>query len=419
MSVPAALAAHYRQLLGPVTPSKITDINLDIAGQHLDIALEWPKGRKAPRPECRKRCGLQDHLPERTRRHLDSMQFKTFLHCRIPRSACSSHGARTVTVPSATSESQWTVLFEAFAVVVMERVASLSKAATLLGVSWKEAHTLRRYAVARGLARRRVDRIEYVGIDEKSVGTKERCITVRTDLTGERVLEVAPSKSSAAATTVLAVIPVAVRDDVRAVAMDMSAAMEKACREELPGADFVHDKFHIEKHLSDAMGTVRAREHKKLLAGGIPIFTRSRYLFLRRPERWSGKRRAQCREIKREFGAARFAHYRIGRMWAAKESFRPFWNHVSATRAAKYFRRRYFWSTHSRIPLLIRVAKTIDAHLDNILTYFHHGITNAFTGGMHSKIQEIEAAARGFRNFCHYCTAILFYYAKTDMKPLR
>lgn len=144
---------------------------------------------------------------------------------------------------------------------------------------------MRRHAVVPGLKRRDVDRIDYVGIDEKSFGKKERFITVFKDLTGERVLEVAPSKSSAAAKTTLAVIPEAVREDVQAVAMDMSAAMEKACREELPRADIVYDMFHIEKHLSDATGKVRAREHKKLLAEGIPIVKRSRYLFLRRPER--------------------------------------------------------------------------------------------------------------------------------------
>ena len=273
--------------------------------------------------------------------------------------------------------------------------------------------------VRRGLERRTVEQIEYLGIDEKSFGKKERFITVLTDLAGERVLEVAPSKSSAAAKAVLRVVPEDECPHVKAVAMDMSAAMEKACREELPNADIVYDKFHIEKHLSDTMGKVRAREHKKLLAEGIPIFKRTRYLFLRRRENWSTKQRVQYRDIMPEFGATRFSQSRIGRMWAAKESFRPFWNYATETWAAKYFQRWYFWATHSRIPELIRVAKMIKAHLDNILTYFRHGITNAFTEGMNSKIQEIKSAARGFRNFQNYRIAILFYCGKLDMRPRR
>jgi uncharacterized protein (TIGR02145 family) len=177
MSVPAALAAHYQQLLGLVNPWKITHINLDVAEQRLDIRLEWLRGRKAPCPECGKRCGLKDHLTERTWRHLDSMQFKTFLHCRIPRSECSTHGTRAIPGLRAESGSQWTLLFEAFAVLVMGQVASLTKAANLLGVSWKEAYTLRKHAVARGLGRRSIDEIYYVGIDEKSFRRKERFLT--------------------------------------------------------------------------------------------------------------------------------------------------------------------------------------------------------------------------------------------------
>jgi len=203
------------------------------------------------------------------------------------------HGARTITVPWAESGSQWTLLFEAFAVLVMEQVASLNKAAKLLGVSWKEAQTLRKQAVRRGLARRSIDEIEYVGMDEKSFGKKERFITVLTDLTGERVLDVAPSKSSEPARTVLTAIP---------------------------------------------------------------------------------------------------------------------------ERAEKFFRHWYFWATHSRIPELIRVAKMIEAHLDNILTYFRHGITNAFTKGMNSKIQENKSAARGLKNFENYRIAILFCCGKLDMR---
>jgi len=417
MPVPSALAAHYQQLLGLVQPWKITGIDLDIPQMRLDITLEWPQGRKAPCPECGKLCGLKDHLPVRTWRHLDAMQFKTFLHCRIPRSECRTHGARAIPVPWAETGSRWTLLFEAFAVMVMEQVPSLTKAASILGLSWKEAHTVRKHAVARGLERRTVDQTEYLGIDEKSFGKKERFITVLTDLTGERVLEVAPSKSSEAARAVLEVIPQQERSLVQAVAMDMNAAMEKACREQVPHADIVYDKFHIEKHLSDAMGKVRSREHKKLQAEGIPIFKRTRYLFLRRPEQWSKAQRAQYRDIKREFGATRFSQSRIGRMWAARESFRPFWNYVSETWAAKYFQRWYFWATHSRISELIRVAKMLKAHLDNILTYFRHGITNAFTEGMNSKIQEIKSAARGFRNFENYRIAILFSCGKLDMKP--
>lgn len=416
MTVPAALEHHYRELLGLVRPWKIIDIALDVSAQRVDITLEWPAERKVPCPECGKKCGRKDHREKRTWRHLNTMQFQTFLHCRIPRADCRIHGAHTITVPWSERSSHWTLEFEDFAVFVMEQVSTLVKAASILGISWDEASRLRNRAVERGLRRRTVEEIEYLGIDEKSFGHKERFITVLADLDGERVLEVAPSKSSTAAKTTLAVIPEEARPQVRAVAMDMSAAMERACKEELPNADIVYDKFHIEQHLSKAMGTVRASEHRMLLAQGILIFKRTRYLFLRRPERWSDKQRAQFRDIKREFGKTRFALSRIGRMWLLKEAFRLFWNYTSPTWALKYFQRWYFWATHSRIKPAIRVARMIKSHFANILTYFTHRITNAFTENVNGRIQEIKAAAKGFRNFANYRNAILFYCGKLDMR---
>jgi transposase len=416
MTVPIALESHYRALLGLVRPWKITDIALDVETQRIDITLEWPQGRKVPCPECGKRCGIKDHREPRTWRHLDTMQFQTFLHCRIPRADCPMHGALTIEVPWSEQQSRWTLLFEDFAVYIMGNVESLSKAAAILGISWDEASRLRTRAVQRGLQRRTVGDVEYLGIDEKSFGRKKRFITVLCDLTGERVLEVAPSKSTAAAETCLGVISKTERSQVRAVAMDMSAAMERACRDALPCADIVYDKFHIEKHLGEAMGKVRASEHKKLLAQGIPVFKRTRYLFLRRPERWSKKQRAQFRDIKREFGATRFSQSRIGRMWAIKESFRLFWNYSSPTWARKYFRRWFFWATHSRLKPVIKVAWMLERHLENIMTYFRHGITNAYTENINEHIQEIKTAARGFRNLDNYRTAILFHCGKLDMR---
>jgi len=57
---------------------------------------------------------------------------------------------------------------------------------------------------------------------------------------------------------------------------------------------------------------------------------------------------------------------------------------------------------------MIAVARTLKRHLENLLTYLQHRITNAVTEGLNSKIQSIKSAARGFRNFKNYRTRILF-----------
>ena len=67
---------------------------------------------------------------------------------------------------------------------------------------------------------------------------------------------------------------------------------------------------------------------------------------------------------------------------------------------------------------MIDVAKLMKRHLDNILTYLRHQITNAMMEGFNSKIQSIKANARGYRNFANYRIAILFYCGKLELHPL-
>jgi transposase len=67
---------------------------------------------------------------------------------------------------------------------------------------------------------------------------------------------------------------------------------------------------------------------------------------------------------------------------------------------------------------MIAVAHILKRHLENLLTYLKHRITNAVTEGLNSKIQSIKSAARGFRNFQNYRTRILFFCGKLDLYPL-
>jgi transposase len=64
------------------------------------------------------------------------------------------------------------------------------------------------------------------------------------------------------------------------------------------------------------------------------------------------------------------------------------------------------------------VALMLKRHLDNLLTYMRHPITNAVTEGLNSKIQGLKNNARGFRSFLNYRTRILFHCGKLDLMPV-
>ena len=96
---------------------------------------------------------------------------------------------------------------------------------------------------------------------------------------------------------------------------------------------------------------------------------------------------------------------------------RKLWNHRYEKSSQTFFKGWYFSATHSRLKPIIDVAKIIKRHIENILTFIKHRITNAFAEGMNSKIQHIKAIARGFKNFQNYWISILFYCGKLSLYP--
>ncbi|GFP22415.1 transposase [Candidatus Hakubella thermalkaliphila] len=60
-----------------------------------------------------------------------------------------------------------------------------------------------------------------------------------------------------------------------------------------------------------------------------------------------------------------------------------------------FFKRWYWWATHSRLQPIVDAAKMIKRHLDNILTYLKHRITNAVAEGLNSKIQQVKSEPEG------------------------
>ena len=66
----------------------------------------------------------------------------------------------------------------------------------------------------------------------------------------------------------------------------------------------------------------------------------------------------------------------------------------------------YFWATHSQLPAIIKVAKTLKDHWNGIINYFEDRFSNGLLEGLNSMIQALKANARGYRNDENFMTMI-------------
>jgi transposase len=104
------------------------------------------------------------------------------------------------------------------------------------------------------------------------------------------------------------------------ISLDMWPAYINARRQDIPGADqkMVFDRFHIVRHVVEAVDTVRKREHKASFAAGDTTLTKSKYLRLYGAENAPQKSRDRFNDLKG-------AHLKTARVWALKESLRELW----------------------------------------------------------------------------------------------
>ena len=404
-----ALRFHYRQLLGLDDSWKVSSVDLSTEDKRVSIGLTFV-GKSVCCPECSSSCSMKDHAPERQWRHLDTMQFETVLTARVPRSNCAKCGVKTISIPWAGKHSRFTVLFEAFVIEVLLAASSVSKAASLVRLGWDGVHDIMRRAVKRGLQRRDTDEVTQVGIDEKSFGRGHDYVSLMTDLSKSRVLEVVEGRDEESAGKLWESLSKTQREKIEAVAIDMWKAFENSVRQHAPRAEIVHDKFHIAKHLNDVVDKVRRQENKVLRKDGDDRLTGTKQLWLFASNNLQETRRQELDALKQQ-------DLKTSRAWAIKEHFRWFWSYCYAGHANNFFKDWYAWASRSRLPPIIKVAKMIHSHLPNILTWFRHHITNATTEGFNSRIQAIKANARGFTNFQNYRTRILFFCGRLQLKP--
>ena len=282
-------------------------------------------------PECGEAAPIHDHK-ERRWRHLDTCQYRTILHARVPRLSCPKHGIKQVKVPWAEPGSRFTALFECLVINWLQR-GCITAVAKLVGLSWDHAAGIRARATARGLARRDQKPVRYVGVDETSYRKGHQYVTVVNDLEEEAVLHVHDGRKQEALDSYWAAMPADHREQVVAVAMDMWEPDIRSTMEHLPGAEekIVFDKFHVAQHLGDAVDAVRKAEHRELLAAGETWLKRTRYDWLRHPDHFT---REAWRAFLKRVGTL---NLKTGRAWALKETAMYIWEAIYPAVAERRF----------------------------------------------------------------------------------
>lgn len=402
------LKSFYAQSLGISAPWKVTEVAFDGDHSLVRITVECAAGVVWADPETGERAEIKGWR-ERTWRHLDTCHFQTIVTARIPRLLLKDGKTMSVSVPWAEPGGRLTRALEEHVIDLLRECRTVRAAARFAVLTDDMVDGVMRRAVTRGLLRREESFPTSLGIDDKSIRKGHRYATLLVDLDNGCVIDVADGRTIDVAAGLLRGLSETARSGVEAIAMDMSPAYIAAAREVLPDAAIVFDRFHVAMHLNAAVDRVRRTEQRRLSSSGDSGLKNSKYFWLRSSVDLRTRGAA-------EFRALLARDLQTGTAWTLKENFRHFWEFRSLGRAMKFVSEWVDAVRASGLKPMIDAAATVMRHLDGILNYLKHRITNATCEGLNSMVQSLKHSAKGLPNYEAFRTRILFFLGQLDMR---
>ncbi len=224
---------------------------------------------------------------------------------------------------------------------------------------------------------------DLLGLDEKIFGRVHDYVSVLTDTDRLRILEVVRERTKVACDELFESLSNTQLRSVLPVLMDIWKAFMSLAASKVPRAKIVHDRFQVSKYLGEAVHKVRRTEHQELKADGDDSLSGLRQLFLYNLENLSNDRFAALSKVQR-------ADLKTGEAWSIKKNFRHFWGQADQPSAFRFIGQCHWWAGGCELKPIEKVAKVLRGHLEGLLNYFDHRVTNATAEGFNSRIRSIK-----------------------------
>lgn len=398
----------YSRILGIERPWRVADVDLNLQRGEVVVHVEHD-GETVSCPQCGSAARQYD-TRQRRWRHLDTCQYRTYLAAKVPRVRCPQHQVLQIAVPWSEGRARLTALCEAV-VIDWLRHAPIAAVAQQMRLSWDEVDGVMKRAVQRGKERREVRLPRRIGVDETSFQKRHEYVTVINDLDGH-VVHVADGRGKETLEQFYQQFDRQGLAGVQTVAMDMWEPYIRVTDEYVPEAQtkIAFDKFHVAKHLGDAVDRVRRAEYRRLARAGDQRLKGTRYLWLTNSENLDEERR-------RRLEAVSIRRLQTTRAWDYKERAMMQWSGGSRELAREAWLAWYRSAIRCRLEPVKRVARMIKRHLEGIVTAMVQGVSNARAESINAGVQKLKYMARGFRNRERFRNAIYFHLGGLDLYP--
>ena len=180
---------------------------------------------------------------------------------------------------------------------------------------------------------------------------------------------------------------------IRLAVMDMWKPFRVVTAAHAPKAAILFDKFHVMRHLGDALDEVRKSEYRRLAGRDRRYIKGQKYTLLSRNENLT-------LDGKRALKKLLSANKRLNTAYVLKESFGQLWSYEREGWARRFFENWRVGLKWQRLKPYEKFAEMIDRHWDGIAAYCRpeNKVSLGFVEGLNNKIRVIQRRAYGLRD---------------------
>ncbi|MDA8417181.1 MAG: ISL3 family transposase [Betaproteobacteria bacterium] len=226
---------------------------------------------------------------------------------------------------------------------------------------------------------------QWMGIDEIHIIKKPRCVV--SNIENNTIVNVLRDRNKKTVADYL--FRLKGRELVKCVAIDMWEPYKDAVREVMPQARIVVDKFHVVRLANECLEVVRKEIRGSLTDKQRRGLMHDRFILLKREANLQGLDLITLESWTKNYPA-------LGAAYRAKEDFFAIYDALETQEAIGMFRR---WEAglHPDIKdAFYPLIRAVNNWMPEIMAYFDHPVTNAYTESLNNLIRVMNRLGRGY-----------------------
>jgi transposase len=319
---------------------------------------------------------------------------RIFLEIEVRRVACRACGAvKRERLDFLADNPRYTKRF-AFYVGKRCRSSPIKAIAEELGLDWHTVKELEKQYMRAQLRRASTPGPKVIGIDEVSIRKGHTYRITVSDLVRRRPIWFGGTdRSEASMDEFFAWLGAKKSAGIRLAVMDMWKPFRNSTQRHAPQASILFDKFHVLRHLGEALDTVRKAEYARLSGKDRRFIKGQKYTLLSHRENLTlaGKKSLKLLLA---------ANKRLHTAYLLKESFGQLWSYHREGWARRFFENWRAALKWQRLKPFEHFAAMIERHWEGIAAYCQpeNKVALGFVEGLNNKIRVIQRRAYGLRD---------------------